>query len=72
MTIRNEYQYRYVLKMLDEQIAIIKELRCDHMSDIARELPEISNLAVFTRAVKLRDAITGAFKANDCKFPFVV
>ena len=72
MVIKSELEYRYILKILDSQIDIIKELRCDHLKDLGKTLPEISNVAVYTRVEKLRNKVILAFKQNGSKYPFSV
>lgn len=72
MVIKSELEYRYILKILDSQIDIIKELRCEHLKDLGKALPEISNVAVYTRVEKLRNKVILAFKQNGSKYPFSV
>lgn len=72
MIISNEYEYRYILKILDEELELIKELRCDHLSKIAKEIPEVCNVAVYNRVEKLRNRVIIGFKKSCGRYPFSV
>lgn len=72
MVIKSEWEYRYILKTLDRQLDFMKELRCDHMEDLAKALPELRNNAMYMRVEKLRNRIIMGFKENGCKYPFSV